>query len=130
MAIQRSDSFAVGSRIWNLDETVTSTVMIKSIKIIAEKGCREVTSVAAVEKGTLVTTCCFVSATWNSIPPTLVFPRVKFRVHMLINGPPGFLGLATKSDWMIAEVFLQVIKHVKHKLTSKENTTLLVMDNH
>lgn len=131
VALQRSTSFADGSRIWNLDETATSTVVNKSVKVIAEKGSRGVSTVAAGEKGTLVTTCCFISASGNTIPPALVFPRVKFKDHMLINGPPGSLGLATKSGWMTADIFLQVIRHfIKHTLSTKESPTLLIMDNH
>ncbi|XP_072395126.1 uncharacterized protein [Diabrotica undecimpunctata] len=131
VALQRSTHFADGSRIWNLDETATSTVVNKSVKVIAEKGTRGVSTVAAGEKGTLVTTCCYISASGNTIPPALVFPRVKFKDHVLINGPPGSLGLATKSGWMTTKIFPQVIKHfIKYTLSSKENPTLLIMDNY
>ncbi|XP_046404921.1 uncharacterized protein LOC124170242 isoform X2 [Ischnura elegans] len=90
-ALRRSECFGDGSRIWNLDETGTSTVVNKSAKVIAEKGSKGVNNVTAGERGTLVTTCCFVSASGNTIPPAFVFPRVKFSDHMLINAPPGSL---------------------------------------
>ncbi|XP_046383032.1 uncharacterized protein LOC124172345 isoform X2 [Ischnura elegans] len=130
-ALRRSECFGDGSRIWNLDETGTSTVVNKSAKVIAEKGSKGVNNVTAGERGTLVTTCCFVSASGNTIPPAFVFPRVKFSDHMLINAPPGSLGLTSKSGWMTAEIFPEVIKHfIKHTKTSKEDPTLLIMDNH
>lgn len=50
---------------------------------------------------------------------------------MLINSPPGSLGLASKSGWMTAEIFPEVIKHfIKHTCTTVENPTLLIMDNY
>ena len=119
------------SRIFNLDETSTSTVPSKSVKIIAQKGARTVSNAASAERGILVTTTCIISASGNSIPPAMVFPRVKFRDHMLINAVPGTLGLASPSGWMSADLFPSVMQHfINYSLSSKENPTVLIMDNH
>ncbi|XP_044760411.1 MFS-type transporter clz9-like [Coccinella septempunctata] len=120
-----------GSRIFNLDETATSTVPSKSVKVIAQKGARTVSNAASAERGILVTTTCIISASGNSIPPAMVIPRVKFRDHMLMNAVPGTLGLASPSGWMSADLFPRVMEHfIKYSLSSKDNPTVLIMDNH
>ena len=50
---------------------------------------------------------------------------------MLTGAPDGSLGLATPSGWMASELFPLVFKHfIKHMNVSKDNPTILVMDNH
>ncbi|KAJ4426856.1 hypothetical protein ANN_26655 [Periplaneta americana] len=49
----------------------------------------------------------------------------------LKGAPPGILGLATPSGWMNGKLFSDVIRHfVKYIQSSKENPTLLTLDNH
>lgn len=48
-------------------------------------------------KDTLVTTC-YISVSGNAIPPSLFFPRVKFKDHMLITGPPASLVMTTEGS--------------------------------
>lgn len=128
--LSRHESFANGSRIWNLDETGTTTVQ-KPKKVIACKGVKQVSQVTSGERGSLVTTCCFISASGNTIPPAIIFPRTHFKPHMLRNAPPGSLGLATPSGWMNSELFVEVMRHfISHTNTSLENPTLLLFDNH
>ena len=83
------------SRIYNLDET--KTTVQNNEKIIAEKGSKAVCKVTSTEKGVLVTTCCIIRADGNYLPPVLIFPRVNFRDHMIIDAPYNSLGLATPS---------------------------------
>lgn len=80
--------FADGTRIFNLDETATTTV------IIAKKGIKQVSSATSGEREILVTTCCVISATGNFIPSAMVFPRKKFKERMLNGAPSATLGLA------------------------------------
>lgn len=128
--LKRHPQFADGSRIFNLDETATTTVQ-KSQKILAQKGVKQVSKATSAERGTLVTTCCIINALGNSIPPVMIFPRVNFKEHMTSGAPAGTLGLATKAGWMNSECFVQVIHHfIKYTASSKENPTLLLMDNH
>ena len=126
----RYECFANGSRVYNLDETTTSTVQ-KPQKVIAKKGFKQVNQTTSSEKGTHVTTCCIINALGSSIPPAMVFPRTHFKSHMISEAPPGTLGLANPSGWMTNELFVQVMKHfIKHTCSSKENPTLLIYDNH
>ena len=48
-------------------------------KIIAETGCKQVGAVVSSQRGQLVTICCAIIATGNTVPPMFVFPRVHFR---------------------------------------------------
>jgi hypothetical protein len=54
--LNRTREFVDGTRIFNLDETATTTV------IIAKKGIKQVSSTTSGERGILVTTCCVISA--------------------------------------------------------------------
>lgn len=128
--INRHSAFADGTRIFNLDETSTNTVQ-KPPKIIAPKGKKCIGKVTSAERGTLVTTCCIICANGNALPPIMVFPRKKFKDHMIKNTPAGTLGLASPTGWMNSTLFPDVIKHfIKHTNSSKENPAILIMDNH
>ncbi|XP_072375636.1 uncharacterized protein [Diabrotica undecimpunctata] len=126
----RSDCFSHGMRIYNLDETATTTVH-KPIKVLAPKGSKQVSKCTSGERGVLVTTCCRVSASGNSLPPAMIFPRKNFKEHMISGAPPGTLGLATNNGWMNGEEFVKVMEHfIKHSGSTNENPTCLIFDNH
>lgn len=108
--MKRSPAFADGTRIFNLDETSTTTVQHPQ-KFIAPEGRKPIGKVTSGERGTLVTTCCIVSASGNFLSPVMVFPRKIFKDHMIKNTPPGTLGLATPTGWMNSTIFPEVIKH-------------------
>ncbi|XP_074033052.1 uncharacterized protein isoform X2 [Leptinotarsa decemlineata] len=123
--------FKGGTRVFNLDETAALTVQNKQGKVVALKGLSQVSKVTNAERGTLVTTCCIISAAVTWLPPAMIFPRVHFKPHMLHGAPPGMLGLASKSGWMNNELFVDVLKHfIKHSNSSKENPSMLLYDNH
>lgn len=129
-AYDRSEAFSDGTRIYNLDETGTTTVQ-KPKKVLSAKGVKQVSQCTSGERGVLITTCCIISASGNTLPPAMVFPRKKFKSHMLNGAPSGTLGLATSTGWMNGEIFPSVMKHfVKYSGSSKENPTILIFDNH
>jgi len=99
-------------------------------KVIAAKDMHFVPQTTSGERGTLVTTCCFISAMGTCIPPVMIFPRVNFKNNMLIGAYPGTKGLATKNGWMNSETFVETLKHFnRYTNSSKENETLLLVDN-
>lgn len=59
--MKRYNGFASGTRIYNLDETATTTVQ-KSSRILAKKGVKQINKVTSGERGILITTCCIISA--------------------------------------------------------------------
>ncbi|XP_039305744.1 uncharacterized protein LOC120357909 [Solenopsis invicta] len=126
--VLKRNSFMDGSRLYNMDETSTSTVQ-NARKIICLKGVKQVHQVKSAERGTSVTTCCFIRA-GVIIPPVMIFPRKYFKSSMIINAFPGTLGLANDKGYMTKETFVDVMKHfVKCSSSSKENPTLLLIDN-
>ena len=128
--MRREPKFGDGTRIFNIDETGTTTVHSPP-KVIAEKGVKQVSKCTSGEKGTLATICCITNAAGNSLPPAMIFPRVHFRDHMLRGAPPGTLGLANKTGWMNSELFSEVIDHfIHHSKSSKDRPSLLVYDKH
>ncbi|KAJ8933909.1 hypothetical protein NQ314_013710 [Rhamnusium bicolor] len=87
--------------------------------------------VTSAERGTLVTLAFAVSATGNSVPPYLIFPRVHFKDHFLKEGPPGSVGGANPSGWMKETHFLKYVKHfVRHTRASVDRPVVLLLDNH
>jgi len=129
--LQRHPSFADGSRLFNLDETGSKTSVNTPPLVVAPKGKKQVHQNTSAERGTLVTTCLFVSALGVVYPPCMVFPRVKFNPKMLDGCYPGTLGLVNPSGWMTADNFLLVLKRfVELTNTSPGNPSALFLDNH
>lgn len=128
--LKRNEHFRDGTRLYNLDETGTTTVQ-STKKVLCQKGLKQINQCTSSERGILVTTCCIICAAGFALPPVMVFPRVKFKPHMTKDAPPGTLGLATQSGWMNKELFVQVMKHfINLTHSSIENPTCLLMDNH
>ena len=116
--------------IWNVDETVVSTVQ-KPNKVVALKGVKQVGSITSSERGQMITICSAGNAAGNFVPPTLVFPRKKFKNHFIRDGPNGYMGAATSSGWMEPETFLLFMKHfVKIVKVNIEHPVLLLLENH
>ena len=92
----RNVEFANGTRLFNLDETSTTTVQ-KPKNAVTLIGQKQVSQVTSSKRETLVTTCCFVNALGYSLPPVMTFPRAYFKQHMINEAPTGALGLANSS---------------------------------
>ncbi|XP_055904276.1 uncharacterized protein LOC129940069 [Eupeodes corollae] len=130
IVMQRQTKFSDGTRIFNLDETATTTVQ-KPQKVLAPKNSKNLSKVTSGERGVLVTTSCIVSASGQALPPVIVFPRKNYKSYMLHGAPTGSLDLATSSGWMNSELFVDVMKHfIKNTNSSITNPSLLIMDNH
>jgi len=75
------------------------------VKIVAQRGKKQVDAITSVERGTLVTMCLAVNAVGNLIPPMFIFPMVNYKDHFIRGGPPGCVGTSNKSRWMQGSVF-------------------------
>jgi hypothetical protein len=127
--LNRHPTFRDGSRVYNLDESSTSTVQ-NTKKLVSPKGVKQLHQIKTQERGVSVTTTGIIGAHGVVIPPAMIFPRKIFKGNMLINCFPGTLGLANESGYNTKETFLEIMKHfIKCTLSSKENPTLLLMDN-
>jgi len=126
----RHENFRNGSRVYNLDETNTSTVG-NSLKVISPKGVKQIHQVKGSERGVSVTTCVIIGAYGIVLPPILIFPQKKFIPVLMINAFPGSLGLANEKGYMIKKIFSSVMKHfIKCVGASKENPALLLLESH
>ena len=120
------------SDIYNADETGCTTVQsLRNAKVIASRNEKQVGKLTSGERGALVTALYAVNAAGNSVPPMLVFPRVKFRDHIMKGAPPDSIGVANPSGWMSAACFTEFMKRfIKHTKCSKDCPVLLILDNH
>ncbi|CAH3997972.1 unnamed protein product [Pieris brassicae] len=119
-----------GKDIWNVDETGITTVQ-KPDRVIARRGQKQVSAMTSAERGTLVTIALAGNAIGNHLPPMFVFPRKRFKDHFIRDGPTGSIGTANGSGWMQEEDFYIFLKFFKDQIRpSKENKTLLLLDNH
>ena len=83
------------------------------------------------ERGSLVTLCCAVSVTGNTISPMFVFPRTHFKDHFIRDGSIGCIGGAHPSGWMTAGNFCLFLEHFEaHVKPSTEIPVLLLLVNH
>ncbi|KAE8741495.1 hypothetical protein FOCC_FOCC012980 [Frankliniella occidentalis] len=126
---ERHPSFVDDSRIYNLDESCTSTVQ-NTRKIIAPKGVKQVHQVKGAERGVSVTTCDIIGAYGTVLPPVHIFPRKKFVPDLMINCYPGALGLGNEKGYMTKETFPAVMSHfIKCTGATPNNPALLLLDN-
>lgn len=118
------------SRIFNVDETGISTVQ-KPPSIIGPKGQKQVGSATSLERGRNITVCCAMSATGMFLPPMFIFPGVRATAGMKRGGPAETIYEMSQSGWMTDELFRTWLRHfVLHTKSSKEEPTLLLLDNH
>lgn len=116
--------------IYNYDETGVQTVH-KPSKIISKKGQKQVSKATSGERGQTVTVCCAINATGNSVPPFLIFPRVRRQDYMIREAPPGSKAVAHPSGWMTSENFQNYLLHfIKFVKCCKDSKILLILDNH
>lgn len=119
-----------GNLVWNLDETSTTTVS-KTPKVVAQKGVHQVNQITSAERGILTTTCCFINAAGNTIPPIIVYPRKNFKSYMIKGAPTGTKALCSSTGWMTDELFVDVMAHfIEFTKPSKDRPIFLLYDNH
>ncbi|KAF2895547.1 hypothetical protein ILUMI_10628 [Ignelater luminosus] len=87
-AMMRNPSFGDGSRVFNLDETGTGTVLSPK---------------------RLVTACNIIRARGHAFPPAMVFPRDYFKEHMLRGAPRSTTGLTNPSGWTNSSLFVLLL---------------------
>ncbi|KAF2896675.1 hypothetical protein ILUMI_09490 [Ignelater luminosus] len=95
-AMIRNPSFGDGLRVFNLDEIGLITVQFPR-RVIAQKGCKQVSSVTSAERIQLVTVCNIFCSRGHALLPSMVFPRVRFKERMLQGAPRGTIALDNPS---------------------------------
>ncbi|XP_044739994.1 MFS-type transporter clz9-like [Chrysoperla carnea] len=118
-------------RIFNVDETGLSIVQSKMVKVIGLRGKRQVGSITAAERGSLVTVVSAMSASGIFIPPLLIFPRKNMTQTLMKGTPPGSIGRCHPSGWIQANLFTDWFHHFIEKTHPTEaSPVLLILDGH
>lgn len=118
-------------RVWNVDETGLSVVQTKIPQVIASRGKRQVCSLTAAERGSLVTVICSMSAGGSYVPPMMIFPRTNMTDVLMKGAPPGSIGRAHPSGWVQTNLFTDWLKHFIEKTNpTVASPILLILDGH
>ena len=121
------------SRIHNCDETGISVVHANDIKVISQKGKKQVSKITSGERGRNVTVLLCINAAGDIfVPPLFVFPN-KSRIDEVLkkDAPPGSVFAAEESGWISAKAFLKWLKlFVERTRPTKEEPVLLILDGH
>lgn len=118
------------TRIFNVDETGISGVH-KPCRVLAQKGRKQVGAITSGERGQTTTVVCSMSAAGQHVPPMFIFKRERMKEGLDRNGPVGAIYRCSSSGWITEDLFLEWLNHFANfAKVSKENTALLVLDNH
>lgn len=82
--MKKSCTFAEETRIYNLAE-ISTRMLQKPHNVIAPKRLENVDRITSRLRGTLVTTCCFISASAVALPPVMVSPTKNFKDLIIKN---------------------------------------------
>ena len=67
----------------------------------------------------------------ESVPPLLVFRRLRFKFELSTGAPPGNHFACTENGWIRSDVFTQWLKHfIQTTKPSKETKVLFLLDGH
>lgn len=90
-----------------MDETVLSTVPVKTPKILTPTGKKTICKIARSERGETITAECCMSATGVFVPTALIIPRKRMKHLLFKDAPIGNLALVTETGYMNSDFFLQ-----------------------
>lgn len=114
-------------RIFNVDEIGLSIVQSKMVKVIGLRGKRQIGSITAAERGSLVTVVSSMSASGIFIPPLLIFPRKKMTQILMKGAPSGSIGRCHPSGWIQTNLFTDWFHHFIEKTQPTEASPVLLI---
>lgn len=118
-------------KIYNVDETGVTNVQHKTSKVISLKGKRQIGSLTAAERGSLVTLVTCMNAAGRFIPPLFVFPRKNMKQELMDGAPAGSFARCHPSGWIQENFFTDWLKHfIKFVKPSKDDPVVLILDGH
>lgn len=114
--------------VFNCDETGI-TVVHSPGRVITEMGRKKVWSMTSGERGKTHTVVTCVSAAGLSIPPMIVYPRVRLAEGLKAGAYPGTLFACSKSGWITQELFLEWFRFFISSIPPTR-PVLLIFDGH
>lgn len=118
-------------RIYNVDESGFSTVQKSNRKVLARSGKHQVGALSSGERGVNTTLVACVNAAGRSIPPMIIFKRVRYHEALANGAPAGSLVEVSETGYINSDLFEKWLKmfiaHVKPSLADK---VLLILDGH
>ena len=114
--------------VFNCDETGI-TVVHSPGRIVTEMGRKKVWSVTSGERGKTHTVVTCVSAAGLSIPPMMIYPRVRLAEGLKAGAHPGTLFACSKSGWITSELFLEWFQFFVRSIPPTR-PVLLIFDGH
>lgn len=116
------------SKIFNCDETGVSVVHDNSVKVLSQKGKKQVSRITSGERGQNVTVLLSINAAGDLfLPPLFVFPRKRLDNELKKDVPHGSVFIAEESGWITAAGFLKWLEaFVEQVHPTKEDPVLLI----
>nr|CAH7743445.1 unnamed protein product [Callosobruchus chinensis] len=119
------------TRIFNVDESGFSTVAKKCQKILAQKGKRQVGTIASGERGVNTTMVVSCSAAGRFVAPMLIFKRKRANPDLAVGAPPDCLVEISDTGYINKTIFLRWLQtFIEAVKPSVDNKVLLVLDGH
>ena len=116
-------------QVYNIDKTGI-TVVHKPGKVFSVVGRKHVYSLTSAEKGKTHTVVACVSASGNSIPPLMIYPRKKAVPEgMKIGAVPGTIFMNSDNGWITQDIYLEWFKFFI-KTIPPARPVLLIEDGH
>jgi hypothetical protein len=115
--------------IFNVDETGIGIVH-KVGKVVAEVGRHKVHSLTSAEKGRTHTVVTCVSASGNSLPPLMIYPRKRrLPEKARVGAVAGTVFMVSDNGWINREIYLEWFKLFLQSIPSSR-PVLLLQDGH
>ena len=114
--------------VFNCDETGI-TVVHSPGRVITEMGRKKVWSLTSGERGKTHTVMTCVSAAGLSIPPMIIYPRVRLTEGLKTGAHPGPFFACSKSGWITQELFLEWFRFFVRSIPPTR-PVLLIFDGH
>ena len=97
-------------RIFNADESCTSTVHSSLTKVINPTGRKQVGHLTSAERGKTVTIVCACSPSGIYIPPMLIFARKRSHSEIMEGTPHGTVGVVQDKEWMTKKTLCHLFR--------------------
>ena len=116
-------------QVFNCDETGV-TIVHKPSKVVAELGRRNVYAITSAERGKTHTVLSCVSASGNSLPPMMIYPRKRCVPENVKEGAlPGTFFANSENGWMNTQLYLEWFNFFLSHIPPAR-PVLLVQDGH